>query len=372
MPDVAFLTARMRLGFGVDRVVDEVAAGLAGRGHGVTVYAGFDDGTYADRPYRIERVPLLEFRAAPAADAATWWKAWRMGLAKRPHDVVFVETQPFFSLLPMFRGRGVAVDHGVVDARGFKPSIRVNFAAMKFAQEQLYFRSASQIVTVSAWLRDQLPAHLRPRTTPILNGADHYPIASSTDAQQLRAELGLTSDDVACLYVGRLNPEGQPYKGTAELVRMFATVRERAPRARLVMAGFGTDTDAAWVRAADGIPMTNVAMDRMPALYAAADVFVTASRWEGFNLNAVEAQRAGLPVVAYRVGAHSEVVDSGRSGILVDDAPGFTAALSELVLDETRRRDLGTYARDWAGNFTWRRAVEEYDRVVTHLATRPR
>ena len=49
----AFLTERMRLGFGADLVVDQVAAGLAQRGHRVTVYASYEDGTYADRPYRL-------------------------------------------------------------------------------------------------------------------------------------------------------------------------------------------------------------------------------------------------------------------------------------------------------------------------------
>ena len=95
------------------------------------------------------------------------------------------------------------------------------------------------------------------------------------------------------LYLGRLNPDEQPYKGTAELLATFATLRGDLPRARLVMAGFGTDEDAAWVRSGGAIPFVNVPVDDMPALLGAADLFVTASRWEGFNLNVVEAQRAG-------------------------------------------------------------------------------
>lgn len=56
---------------------------------------------------------------------------------------------------------------------------------------------------------------------------------------------------------------------------------------------------------------------QLQSLYESADVLVMPSRWEGFGLVALEAMRAGLPVIASRVGGLQEVVTHGETGILV-------------------------------------------------------
>jgi glycosyltransferase involved in cell wall biosynthesis len=82
---------------------------------------------------------------------------------------------------------------------------------------------------------------------------------------------------------------------------------------------------------------------------AGFDVFVLASRREGFGGAAVEAQAAGLPVVACRTGGLPEVVCHGRNGLLVP--PRNPEALAEaillLVTDPRLRARLGANgARD--------------------------
>ena len=67
----------------------------------------------------------------------------------------------------------------------------------------------------------------------------------------------------------------------------------------------------------------------LAAFYETADVLVAPSRWEGFGLTAVEAMRAGLPVIATRVGGLAEVVDHGVTGLLVE--PNSSAALVEAI-----------------------------------------
>lgn len=364
MADIAFLTERMRLGFGVDLVVDQVAAGLAERGHRVTVYASYEDGTYHERPYALERLSVPAIKYAPLYDAEAARRAKRFGLAARGHDLFLIETQPFFCLIPWLRDRAIAVDHGVVSTRGFPLTIRANFAFTETMQQRVYFPFANRIVTVSEFLRQDLPEKLQARTTAIHNGADHYPLASEAQVAAMRARLGIGDDEVMVLYLGRLNPHHQPYKGTEELLTTYESLAPELPRARMVMAGFGADTDAAWVRSKGAIAFTNVPVPDMPALLGAADLFVTASKWEGFNLNLVEAQRAGAPVIAYRRGAHPEVVEDGASGLLVRSRAGFANAFRELVLDDGRRRQMGERAQAWASRFTWSAAVDRYEQVI--------
>jgi glycosyltransferase involved in cell wall biosynthesis len=373
MANVAFLTERMRLGFGVDLVVDQVAAGLAGRGHDVTVYASYEDGTYHGRPYTLERFSVPAIKYAPLYDIEAARRAKRFGLAARGHEVFLAETQPFFALLPWLarRATAIAVDHGVVDARGFPLTVKANFAFAETAQQRVYFRPVHHIVTVSEFLKHDLPVGLQAKTTAIHNGADHYALASDVDVKAMRARLGIAEDEVMLLYLGRLNPHHQPYKGTEELLNTYAALSRAGeiPRARLVMAGFGADTDADWVRSGGAIPFTNVPVPDMPALLGAADLFVTASKWEGFNLNLVEAQRAGAAAIAYRRGAHPEVVRDGETGLLVKSNRGLADAIRDLVRDDGRRRQMAANAREWASTFTWARAVDEYERVIADAIT---
>ena len=57
-------------------------------------------------------------------------------------------------------------------------------------------------------------------------------------------------------------------------------------------------------------------VDDVPALLARAQIYLLVSNWEGFPRSILEAMRAGLPVVASRVGGVAEAVEDGGSGFL--------------------------------------------------------
>lgn len=87
--------------------------------------------------------------------------------------------------------------------------------------------------------------------------------------------------------------------------------------------------------------------DDVPELMLAADALVHPARWEGFGLVLLEAMRAGLPVLATRVGAIPEVVADERSGLLVepDDPAALAAAMARLASDRGRLARLGAAGR---------------------------
>jgi glycosyltransferase involved in cell wall biosynthesis len=104
---------------------------------------------------------------------------------------------------------------------------------------------------------------------------------------------------------------------------------------------------------------------------AAFDVYVNSSVSEGVSLTILEAMAAGLPVIATRVGGTPEVVDA-TCGRLVPpkDPAGLAAALVELALDPTLRRDLGGVARHrLETRFTLDRMVRQYRDV--YVSTTP-
>jgi glycosyltransferase involved in cell wall biosynthesis len=70
-------------------------------------------------------------------------------------------------------------------------------------------------------------------------------------------------------------------------------------------------------------------------------------------------------VIAFRVGAHPEVIADGSSGLLVQSERGFLDAMRELVDDAARRTQMGERAVEWAARFRWAETVARYDEVVS-------
>jgi len=89
---------------------------------------------------------------------------------------------------------------------------------------------------------------------------------------------------------------------------------------------------------------------------AAADIFVLASRWEGFPRSILEAMRAGLPVAASDVGGSGESVVDGKTGYLVprEDPEALRTRLGELMASPDLRLQLGKAGRErYEKNFTF-------------------
>ncbi len=93
----------------------------------------------------------------------------------------------------------------------------------------------------------------------------------------------------------------------------------------------------------------------LPAIYAGADLFVWPAVREAWGMALLEAQAAGLPVVAGRSGGVCDIIEHGHSGILVPagDARGFAVAV-ELLLDDASRRGM-------MGQAAQVRALERHD-----------
>ena len=104
-------------------------------------------------------------------------------------------------------------------------------------------------------------------------------------------------------------------------------------------------------------------------VYAALDVFVLSSHWEGFGLVLVEAMAAGRPVVTTDVGPVGEVV--GREGAAVLVPPGASDRLAAEVLallhDPERAAQVGRLGEVRARQWTWDAAAAALDELYDGL-----
>lgn len=143
------------------------------------------------------------------------------------------------------------------------------------------------------------------------------------------------------LFVGRLDRQ----KGVDILYSAMAHLQGRAHAVVVGASVAGAERGACEAPA----NVTRVgwrARGEIETLYASADVLVAPSRWEGMPLVALEAMRAGLPVVASRVGGLPEVIEDGRTGLVIE--PENPGVLVEVLsrLDRPMLRGMGACARE--------------------------
>jgi glycosyltransferase involved in cell wall biosynthesis len=174
----------------------------------------------------------------------------------------------------------------------------------------------------------------------------------SATRTEVRAELGIDDATVVVGAVGRLVWE----KGYAELFEAArALLAERDDVAMVVAGPFDPDKGDPLrpqdVEAAADAGVRFLGMrDDPERLYAAFDLYVLASHREGFPRSAMEAAAAGLPIVATDIRGCRQVVEAGRTGLLVPvrDPAGLRAAIGSLLDDPASRRAMAAAARDKA------------------------
>jgi glycosyltransferase involved in cell wall biosynthesis len=172
-------------------------------------------------------------------------------------------------------------------------------------------------------------------------------VGAEARAQQRRAwEVG--EGDVLVVSIGALERR----KGHDVLIEALARLDASAtrPARRCVLVGEGSQRAALTALASRhgvSVRLAGFSPTVGPAL-AAADVVVLASRAEGLGVAALEAMAAGCAVFGTRVGGLAEVIDDGRTGVLVppEDPQALAAALAALCADAAHRDRLGAAARE--------------------------
>jgi glycosyltransferase involved in cell wall biosynthesis len=191
----------------------------------------------------------------------------------------------------------------------------------------------------------------------------------------LTSEPAPLPDRPVVLFVGVL----ERYKAVDVLAEAWRLAAPRVPGATLRIVGRGTLSDVAATLVA-ALPEQTRWTERLTTADVAraldeATVLVLPSRSEGLGRVVVEAYCRGRGVVGSRVGGIPDIVEDGRTGVLVppEDAGALADALVEILSDRALAERLGSTAR--AAVEPWLATPEEYARRIRELVdevTEPR
>jgi glycosyltransferase involved in cell wall biosynthesis len=238
------------------------------------------------------------------------------------------------------------------------------------------------MIAVSESVRGHVAARIgigEGRVDVVSNGVD-VTAFDGVDRAAARASLGLDGTRPVLGLIGRVCEQ----KGHEDFVEAAIRLAASHPDALCLMVGHLEDVALCerlrqrieTAGRGDHIRFLGHRTD-IAGVYAALDVVVAPSRWEGFGLMLVEAMAAGRPVVASRVGAIPEVVREGETAILVPprDPAALADALAALLADPVRQGALAAAGLREHGRFSWTGAAERvatiYDRVLAVDRGRP-
>lgn len=299
---------------GAQRVALEMAARLHREDrpqHLVTgSFAALGNEARARLGRRLHLVPDLGNALSPARDVSALFalqRAFSRLLAH--HGELLVHTHSskagVLGRLAARSLRGVRVVH-TVHGFGFD-ALGPRARPLLLAAERVAGAATDALVFVSdsdRALADELRLGLRASRHTVRAGVDEerFRPASDEARREARARFGIPLGAPLALTVANLKPQKDPLFH----VEALAAWRRARPEAQLLFLGDGllrgeveTRAHALGVRGALSLPGF---VDDVSAAYAAADVFLLASRWEGLPCAALEALAAGLPVVVRDAG----------------------------------------------------------------------
>ncbi|MBI5394539.1 MAG: glycosyltransferase [Verrucomicrobia bacterium] len=366
-------------GAGVGRHVIDLAGDLARGGQAVhLIYSPLRvDGLFARgleelRALGVPMMPLAMKRSPHPKDAGCCLAIRRYLKQHGPFDVVHGHSSKGGALARLsgigLPGIRVYTPHAMFTMNpGLRPAVKWVFATI----ERVLGWFGDGIILVSEDERQHalevgLPAR---KLFVITNGIRlHTP----PPAENLRAKLGLPADALSIGFVGRFVPQKAP----ENLLRAFAALAGRFPKARLVMVGDGAlgpalRDEAQKLGIADRVTWPGP-LDGPSAMFA-FDIFALPSRYEGFPYVLLEAMAAKLPVVMTHVGGAGSLVLDGENGLVVppDRADLLEAALERLLADDGLRLKMGARSGERVHDFSIGKMVEKTLALYGSLAARP-
>ena len=251
-------------------------------------------------------------------------------------------------------GRAMRAPPSIVHVRDVLPP-----GAVSRVTRRALLATAARTICISRYVAGRFP-DTGGRVVVVPNGVEMTRFSpAAANGEQVRRELAVGPDEILLGVVAQITP----WKGQDDAVAALAEVRKDHPDTSLALVGEAkfvgrdvrydnrafADTLRAQARrlgVADAVHMTGERTD-VPSLLAALDIALVPSWEEPFGRTVIEAMAMERAVIATSVGGPSEIIDHGRTGLLMRPRrpEAWAGAIARLVGDASLRRTLGSNAR---------------------------
>jgi len=348
---------------GLGRSVWELAKRLSacGRGHEFILYTSRSFARRAELESDSLHVKRTWFRGARRTLRVLWQQMRLPFLAVRDglqvlHATAYV--MPVMCYVPV-----VVTVHDTIALR--RPELVRRSSASHIRRFLPKTLERAQLVLVPSRAVERDLAELFPacaeklRVVPFGVGGEFKPLPDRSAQEETRRGLGLPNPYV--LFVGRVEPK----KNVRRIVEAFfaAALSRRLPH-DLVLAG-PDENPRALDRFLDHLGFASrvrrlgyVPEDRLPSVYAAADLLLLPSLAEGFGFPLLEAMASGVPCVISQDEALAELAAGAAIKVPADRLERLREAIERVLTTPALAAELREKGLGRAREFTWERTAE--------------
>ena len=220
------------------------------------------------------------------------------------------------------------------------------------------------IVTPSLWLKKCVEeSFLKNKDIRLIYNGIDLENFKKTNKSEARKELGLHEDKKIVLFSANGGVKN-PFKGGEFVFHAFEKLKNRSDILFLNIGGNSGQKSENWQDL--GFvkdPKT------MAKLYSASDIYLFPTLAETFGMTVVEAMSCGLPVVTFETGGVPEIVENGKSGLIVEYKNGekLVEALEKLLDNDELREKMAENATNASKKFSSEMMALEYLRLYEEL-----
>jgi len=304
-------------------------------------------------------------------------KGARILETKRP-DLIHVTSPGFMLFAALFYARVMCIPL-VMSYHTHLPSYGKNYLGFIPGVENIcwellrwaHSRADLTLVTSHA-MKGELTANGIPRVDVWRKGIDTVRFHPKFKSDEMRSKMtDGHPDDFLMVYVGRLGAE----KRLKDIKAMLAAM---PPDTRLCIVGKGPQEDELhqWFEGTNTVFTGQLGGDELSAAFASADAFIMPSDSETLGFVVLESMASGVPVVGADAGGIPDIIDTGKTGFLVE--PGntevYVQCLNQLRNAKFRER-MGKAARIEAERWGWEAATSylrnvQYEKALLNFHSR--
>lgn len=356
---VLHVIARMNVG-GTARYVRDLVENIPGS----ALATGYIQGAEIEDPnidnLTVYRIPHLGRRISPLNDFRAWLELRALVKQLKP-EIIHTHTFKAGLIGRLLSGghKRVHTFHGhLFGDESFSPAEK----RMITLTEKFLARRTDLLISVGEKVGVELRAkEIGPKEIWLSIPPGVNPLRL-IDKQRARALLELNSEVSLVGWMARMTSVKNPH--------LMLEVAHQLPEIQFVMAG-GGDLLQEIVRTAP--PNVKViGWTDASVFWSAVDCAVSTSDNEGMPIALIEAQLAGIPVVATDVGSNSEVVKHGLTGIVSNRNMGDLACeVQKMATNEEQRNAMGNAAETWArGQFSKLKMLQRHSAAYAELCDR--